>query len=464
MRAALSALLGLVLLTGCGGFSLDDASDGGEGGAGGDLDGGLEAGPDGGGDAGPPAPTCADGVKNGDETGVDCGGPTCAACPFGEGCAAQTDCLAGACSSTSHRCEPTPVPVWEDRSSGAQPVPRFLAALAYDRKLHRTVLFGGYRTVSMNDTWVWDGAAWTMAPTPGPTPRYLHAMTYDEGLGQVLLFGGIGGDATPFSFNGVAWSPYVTGPPADSEGALAYDEHQGFSVYLGGANSIGTWELSPETWLHPMPAASPPARLQAAMTYDTTLGQTFLFGGTDANASMVLDDQWKWDGIDWTPVTTLHTPAPRYAAGFAHDPDRKLSVLFGGSSFAGALPLGDTWAFDGADWSPVGAAGPPPWLVNGLVYDTDRHRLVLSLYDSVTIAMATWELHYLAVPCEADGECGSGHCADGLCCDFACAGECETCASPGSPGRCVPVRGADDADSCSGAETCDATGACVERD
>jgi hypothetical protein len=29
----------------------------------------------------PPAPTCTDGIKNGNETGVDCGGPDCSACP-----------------------------------------------------------------------------------------------------------------------------------------------------------------------------------------------------------------------------------------------------------------------------------------------------------------------------------------------------------------------------------------------
>jgi len=29
----------------------------------------------------PPAPTCTDGIQNGDETGVDCGGTSCAACP-----------------------------------------------------------------------------------------------------------------------------------------------------------------------------------------------------------------------------------------------------------------------------------------------------------------------------------------------------------------------------------------------
>lgn len=31
----------------------------------------------------PPTPTCDDGIQNGDETGVDCGGPDCDACPTG---------------------------------------------------------------------------------------------------------------------------------------------------------------------------------------------------------------------------------------------------------------------------------------------------------------------------------------------------------------------------------------------
>jgi hypothetical protein len=45
------------------------------------------------------APDCADGYPNGDETGLDCGGPTCAArCPDGQGCAAPGDCAGGVCT------------------------------------------------------------------------------------------------------------------------------------------------------------------------------------------------------------------------------------------------------------------------------------------------------------------------------------------------------------------------------
>lgn len=44
------------------------------------------------------APTCTDGVENGNETGVDCGGGTCPPCPDGEGCLVSTDCQSGNCS------------------------------------------------------------------------------------------------------------------------------------------------------------------------------------------------------------------------------------------------------------------------------------------------------------------------------------------------------------------------------
>lgn len=37
-------------------------------------------------------PTCTDGIKNGNETGIDCGGGTCPACPLGQGCLTITDC------------------------------------------------------------------------------------------------------------------------------------------------------------------------------------------------------------------------------------------------------------------------------------------------------------------------------------------------------------------------------------
>ena len=46
-------------------------------------------------------PTCDDGVQNGDETDVDCGGPDCDPCADGESCADDSDCASGNCDAGS---------------------------------------------------------------------------------------------------------------------------------------------------------------------------------------------------------------------------------------------------------------------------------------------------------------------------------------------------------------------------
>jgi hypothetical protein len=46
----------------------------------------------------PPAPTCADGVKNGSETDIDCGGPACVACTTGKACGVNEDCASNICT------------------------------------------------------------------------------------------------------------------------------------------------------------------------------------------------------------------------------------------------------------------------------------------------------------------------------------------------------------------------------
>ncbi|MGI9020451.1 MAG: hypothetical protein ACR2G3_07060 [Solirubrobacterales bacterium] len=43
-------------------------------------------------------PSCADAVKNGQETDVDCGGPTCAKCADGKACLTGSDCQSGVCA------------------------------------------------------------------------------------------------------------------------------------------------------------------------------------------------------------------------------------------------------------------------------------------------------------------------------------------------------------------------------
>lgn len=61
----------------------------------------------------PPGSTCTDGVKNGDETGIDCGG-SCPVCATDQGCHTASDCATGFCdndaaSPTGKSCATCPV-------------------------------------------------------------------------------------------------------------------------------------------------------------------------------------------------------------------------------------------------------------------------------------------------------------------------------------------------------------------
>ncbi|MFT4038435.1 MAG: hypothetical protein QM692_09665 [Thermomicrobiales bacterium] len=47
-----------------------------------------------------PAPTCSDGIRNGTETDIDCGG-SCPRCPNGKTCQGTRDCETGLCAGGS---------------------------------------------------------------------------------------------------------------------------------------------------------------------------------------------------------------------------------------------------------------------------------------------------------------------------------------------------------------------------
>ena len=66
----------------------------------------------------------------------------------------------------------------------------------------------------------------------------------------------------------------------------------------------------------------------------------------------------------------------------------------------------------------------------------------------------------LGATCAAGSECASMFCVDARCCDRASCGTCEAC---GSSGRCTPVRGAYDDDSCPWPKECSAAGKCGDQ-
>jgi hypothetical protein len=92
-------------------------------------------------------------------------------------------------------------------------------------------------------------------------------------------------------------------------------------------------------------------------------------GGED-----VVGDTWTWDGTDWTQHFPAHSPTPRYGPGMAYDAARGQVVLFG------AAPglTSDTWTWDGTDWTQhFPAHSPSGRALMGMAYDAARDRVVL---------------------------------------------------------------------------------------
>lgn len=124
----------------------------------------------------------------------------------------------------------------------------------------------------------------------------------------------------------------------------------------------------------------PRPRVQSAMTYDSSRGRTVLFGGSiSANQFAQLGDTWEWDGSFWTQMQDIG-PAPRLSPAMDYDPGGQVCVLFGGGGVSGnitAAPLGDTWQWDGSDWTQVSESGPAARFGHAVAFDSGRNRLVL---------------------------------------------------------------------------------------
>jgi galactose oxidase-like protein len=251
-------------------------------------------------------------------------------------CAAVASLLAAA-GGASAQCPES----WTLASAGQPTVPtdpsiRQNHATAFDTTAGRVVLFGGFAAGSFfNDTWVWDGAAWSPIVPAGPIPavRGNMGLAYDSARSRLVLFGG---------------------------------------ATVGGAAVGDTWEWDGRDWLQMNPTASPPARFNHAMAYDSTRHLIVMTGGF---STLRHSDTWEYDGTTWTQRTGT-TYGARSSHGMAFDASRNKMVIFGG--FNGTR-LADTREFDSAsgNWSTSPASGPSGRQYLGLDYDSDQHVVVL---------------------------------------------------------------------------------------
>ncbi|MGH9077861.1 MAG: Kelch repeat-containing protein [Acidimicrobiales bacterium] len=274
---------------------------------------------------------------------------------------------------------------WTRAQPTTSPAPTQGAAMAYDDNLRELILFGGETQPSRSDapavvsnqTWAWNGQSWYLIATPVAPPARMGATmgTYDGGSGQFVLFGGTAIDTAgagrllddTWTFDGSAWTLRGPGstPPPRSAAVSSWDPEAGGLVLFGGAVSQGpspgqpegvttwladTWTWDGQTWAQVATPVSPPARSGATLSYDGDLHAGVLFGGQGAGGPA--SDTWTFNGSAWVVLTPGHPPGPRFLATASWDSQTHQLVLFGGAAGGGAV-YGDTSALT------VVAASPP---------------------------------------------------------------------------------------------------------
>lgn len=247
------------------------------------------------------------------------------------------------------------------------PYPTVLArrdgGCAFDPIQGKVLIYGGLQsspTLTMNDTWAFDGTNWTqLAPATTPPARWGHRMVYDSRRARIVTFGGR--------------SPTTT--------AVAND----------------TWEWDGSNWMQVFPTASPNARAFYSMAYDERRGKTIVYG-TQSGATVGTlggNQTWEYDGTTWAQAITAYVPPGLEAPGMVYDKGRGVTVMFGG--WNGTSPGTDyrnTWEFDGVNWVDRGvfATAPATGYRTGMVYDDARGRVVLyGGYSGGAIQQKVWE-------------------------------------------------------------------------
>jgi hypothetical protein len=270
---------------------------------------------------------------------------------------------------------------WSWRSIATGPSPRLFSAVAKDSRRGRVVVHGGTLApgISDNQTWEFDGAAWTQLATGGPGDVHAAGMA-DLGDGRVLLFGGYSFTSGSFSsitwvWNGSTWSQVAgPGPSARFLVAMANDPIRRRVVMFGGTNSPvadldDTWEFNPATnqWTQ-IAIAGPSPRSGCQLAHDPLTGHMVLFAGSGLDGRINADGTWIYNGAQWRRAAQRNSIEPLSRANYAFSTDtgRQRLVLHGGRG-RHPVPImtnfGDAWEWDGIQeqWTqiPPSPSAPP---------------------------------------------------------------------------------------------------------
>ncbi|MBK8100679.1 MAG: hypothetical protein IPK26_26625 [Planctomycetes bacterium] len=294
----------------------------------------------------------------------------------------------------------------------AGPGPRENCGMVWVPPVQRVLLVGGLTgtppTTATQETWAWNGSAWSQATNSGTVPGSTHAasLTWDGGRNRLVLIGGNSGAfGQEFTWLGnvvnsatVQWTvqsnldptTQIVTPEPRHLGAAVFDDARQRTVFFGGrslasSTVLGSLHELPTTgsWTTRAPVATrPPARIYTEMAYDQGRGLFVLAGGWNG-APMA--DTWTFDGVTWTSYPThTHLAARRHQAMFYCETTGEVVLFGGGNGGSGNFSVfGDLHRWHGNGWTSTGASGPWP-------ADRSGHDMVWDRARGVAVMFGGW--------------------------------------------------------------------------
>lgn len=292
---------------------------------------------------------------------------------------------------------------WSSESPYPHPSAGVRAAMVYDSKADRFVVFGGLSPHgTSNETWIYDlnTNAWTqMRPALSPSARYSQTMAYDTSADRVILFGGhvgpyqddgsedsLGANETwAYDLNSNIWTNMnpSSKPTGRSGHAMAYDAQAHRTVVEGGRVSCNTNIvpnpscMSGETWAYDFAAnawaqrATGPAQVDYAMAYDLQSNRVVLFC-PDPNTDWMFDT-WSYDYASdtWTNRAPSSSPRGGVLSPVVYDAVAARTALFYSSWVW-------TYDFSSNNWSSRPLPSNPGYRWSfGLAYDGGAAQTIL---------------------------------------------------------------------------------------
>lgn len=202
--------------------------------------------------------------------------------------------------------------------AGGQPQGRQGHAMAFDPVRGKVVMFGGAYPFGslmqfLNDTWEWNGSAWTQVPSGGVGARIEHVMAYSSQLGGVFMTGGsvgIGAGGGDCLWDGVAWITLPSTGAGRDQAAISFDEFRGRLVISGGSVGQGASESTTIELVGPASPGAPfgngcgsPAPVLAPDTAFPPRIGTVARAGLSALASPVAVMMVGWSRTMYGPFT-----------------------------------------------------------------------------------------------------------------------------------------------------------------